>query len=274
MPTIAIESLADSRLDLYRDLRASNLTRASGRFVVEGMLLVERLLDSAWPTESVVCCEEFVPRIASRIRPETPLYLLPRRLMSELVGFQFHRGILASGRRRPPVPLAALYDSGRKERSTLVICPNVRDPENLGAIIRSAAAFGCSGVLLGETCSDPFTRRVMRTSMGAVFQVPIVEALQAGYDLPRLKEMGYEIIGAALDAAATPLPAACRPPRLALMVGNEAEGIDPLGRSFCDRLVTLPMAAGTDSLNVAVATGVFLYHFCVVAPPVPSVGPP
>lgn len=267
MNVIRLTALDDPRLDVYRDLRASNLTRMSGRFVVEGMLLTERLLASAWRTESVVCCEEFVETLAARMRPETPLYVVPRPLISELVGFNFHRGVLASGWRKPAVALREILNPARADAtSTLVICPNVRDPENLGAILRSAAAFGCEAVLLGSTCPDPFSRRVTRTSMGAVFQVPLVESLQPEYDLRQLKEeLGYEIVGAALDPTAVPLPAATRPPRLAIMFGNEAEGIDSDCLRFCDRLVTLPMAAGTDSLNVAVAAGVFLYHFCIVA---------
>lgn len=273
MPTIPIHSLDDPRLAIYRDLRSSNLTRAAGRFVVEGMLLVERLLASTWPVTSIVACDEFTPQLAAQAAPETDIYTVSRKQISELVGFQFHRGVLACGIRRPPRALIEILappaaGTSANRQSTIVICPAVRDPENLGAIIRSAAAFGCEAVLLGPTCPDPFSRRVTRTSMGSVFQIPLVESLQYGYDLTQLKEeLGFTLVGAVLDPAATPLAEATRPARLALVFGNEAEGIEADCLRFCDRLVTLPMSGGTDSLNVAVAAGVFLYHFCAVARP-------
>jgi tRNA G18 (ribose-2'-O)-methylase SpoU len=255
-------SLSDSRLDLYRNLNQANLTRQSGRFIVEGWLLVERLLASGWGVESVVASEDFVERVAALAPPATLILELPRPEMKALVGFDFHRGVLACGRRRASRPLAELLPLGDAP-ATVVVCPEVSDPENLGSILRSAAAFGVQAAVLGSRCADPFSRRVVRTSMGTVFALPIVESRAIEQDLATLRDpLGCELVATVLDASAESLPDFRRVARTALLFGNEAAGLEEEIVAVCQRRVTLPMRLGTDSLNVSVAAGIFLYHFC------------
>ena len=265
MPRIPIHDLDDPRLSDYRALPRSNLTRHAGRFIAEGRLLVERLAASRFPLISVVCSSSDLHRLPEGLPEELPVYVLPKRQVSELIGFQFHRGMLACGKRQANPMLAELHAT-ELASPIVVVCPQVVDPTNLGAIIRNGCAFGVGGLLLGPGCADPYSRRVIRVSMGNCWQLPIRESPNLAEDLQTLRqEAAFEIVGTVLDPTAEPLVSAGRTRRLALLFGSEGHGLTPDWIQLCDRTVTLPMQRNTDSLNVAVATGVMLYHFTTVA---------
>ena len=265
MPSVLINSIDDPRLAPYRNLKETNATRWAGRFIAEGEKLVRRLLASDFPVESILVGRRFETRFAPLIPPEVPLWIVPDELIDSLVGFNFHRGILAAGLRRPAIALEQLAPPGRPV--TLVVCPNVQDPENLGAILRIAAAFGCDGVIVGRGGADPFSRRVLRVSMGAGLRVPVVESPDIEADLRRVGgELNVELAATVLDPLAEPLANARRQERLALLFGGEGHGLEPRIVALAHRRITIPMQGGTDSLNVAVAAGIFLHHFAASGP--------
>lgn len=261
MPEFTITTLDDPRLDPFRDLKQPRSIPAD-TFIAEGEKLVERLLESSWQTESILGTEAALARFRSRIPTDVPIYVTTTPLISHLIGFQFHRGILACGRRPAPPSLESLCRRpARTTSAVLVLCPSLRDPANLGTIIRTAAAFGAVGVVVGHAGTDPFSRRVLRTSMGTVLRLPIVQTDDWPAVLDTLHKHEFETIATVLDDAAEPLDRARRPQRVAILLGNEDAGLpDELVR-VCQRKVTLPMAEGVDSLNVAIAAGIVLYHF-------------
>lgn len=261
MPFIHLTSLDDPRLETFRYLKDTNRTRWTGRFIAEGDKLVRRLLASDFPIESVLLSERFVPQWQALLPPDLPALVVPDELIEPLVGFNFHRGILACGRRKPPVSLAELLPPDKVV--TLVVCPEVQDPENLGSILRLAAAFDVEGVLVGQGSADPFSRRVLRVSMGAALRVPVVESHDITADLRRLAgPLAVELVATVLDPTAEPLARAARSKRLALLLGSEGHGLRPEWIAACARQITIPMPGEVDSLNVAVAAGILLYHFC------------
>jgi tRNA G18 (ribose-2'-O)-methylase SpoU len=267
MPHIPITDLADSRLDPYRDLTTKNLTRKSGLFIAEGEKVVERLIASDFGVASLLVEPDLVPRFASKLSPETPLYVVSREQMVAIAGFHFHRGVLACGARKP-------LDAWRTQLppldrpATIVVCPDVQDPTNLGSILRSSAAFGADAVLAGPLTADPFSRRVLRVSMGAAFRVPIGECDDLARGLEWLRdEQGFELVGTVCDPAAEDLARFCRPPRVALLFGSEGHGLGQEWIDLCGRKVTIPMSGATDSLNVSVAAAVTLYQITRVPLP-------
>ena len=263
-----IETIDDPRVAAYRGLKDRTL-RGEGVFVTEGRLLTLRLLESHYGVESVLAAERCAEEFAGRVPESTPLYVAPERLLREIVGFKFHRGVLACGRRREPMGLDDLLASrGGDEALTLIVCPEVTDRENLGSILRIAGGFGLGGVVLGRECCDPLSRRVLRVSMGAALVVPIVWSADLPTDLRRLKEHGgVELWATVLDDSAEPLRRVRRPRRLALLFGNEACGLGERWLGVCDRRVTIPMDRRTDSLNLAVAAGIFVYALTRDPPP-------
>ena len=100
----------------------------------------------------------------------TPVYVAEADVIAEVIGFDLHRGVIAAADRRPPVELGRLLDATNR----LAVLEGLNDPENLGAIARAAAAFSVDGVLVDPTCTDPYSRRTVRVSMGEVLKLPVV----------------------------------------------------------------------------------------------------
>jgi tRNA G18 (ribose-2'-O)-methylase SpoU len=274
MPQIDVSSLDDPRLEPYRNLKDTNRTRWANIFIVEGEKLTRRLIASRFPVESVLLGRRFVEQLGPLVPPDVPTFVVPDELVEPLVGYNFHRGILACGRRLPGPRLEALATVDdranhgapasvtRSVTSTLavIVCPDVQDPVNLGSILRIANAFGADGVLIGRGAADPFSRRVLRVSMGAALRVPIVETEDMIAALDTLRALDVQLLATVLAVDAEPLNTFARPPRFALLLGSEGHGLSPEMIARSDHRLTIPMRAGVDSLNVAVAAGIFLHH--------------
>ncbi len=271
---ILINSLDDPRLAPYRHLKRTNDTRRAGLFVVEGEKLVERLLASRYQVHSLLLGRRYGERTSLRLPDRCPVFLLDDRLIEELIGFNFHRGALACAHRAELGGRAAyqqVLDAACAEPSertvVVVVCPDVHDPENLGSILRSCAGLGATAVVAGNHSADPLSRRVLRVSMGASLELPVWRAADVDRALTELAERwGFARLAAVLDRDAEELRAVRPMARAALVLGSEGPGLDPRWRALCDRSVAIPMQSGTDSLNVAVAAGILLYHFCLGSP--------
>ena len=172
-----ISSLDLPELAPYRTMRRSAEHEAQGIFIAEGDKVVRRLLESRFETMSVLLPEKqldaFRPLLEAR--PENlTVYLADRNLLEALIGFVFYQGVLAVGKIPPP---ASLDEILRKSHAPqlLVAVDEVSNAENIGALARNCVAFGATALIVGETSSSPFLRRAVRNSMGAIFQLPVVE---------------------------------------------------------------------------------------------------
>jgi tRNA G18 (ribose-2'-O)-methylase SpoU len=160
--------------------------------------------------------------------------------------------------RPAPAPVESLLPA-----QTLVVLPEVRNVENLGLIIRTAHGLGVDGLLLSGKGCDPYARRVIRVSVGSVFGLPIARSADLGADLCRLKdEHGFTLIAAVADADATPIHTFRRTgdQGVAVVFGNEPDGLSDVWAGLCNARVTIPMKPGVDSLNLAVAAGIILHR--------------
>lgn len=258
MPILEISKLDDPRLVVYRNIKVTNETRYRDEFVVEGPKLLDRLIASRFPIVSVLAENHRADAIAARVAADVPIFAAPPGLIRELIGFAFHQGVLASGR-RDSWPWSEFAPGGRL---TLVACPDVKNPENLGSIFRLADVFGVDGVLLGRSCPDPFSRRVLRVSMGFALSRPAWVCPDLAVQCERLRrESGFELLAAVATEGVEPFDDRPRPERLVLVLGNESSGLDEDWLDRCDRRLTIPMRPGAESLNVAVAAGILLHHF-------------
>ena len=263
MPQIRIDDLADPRLEIYCNLKATNATRYSGLFVLEGEKLLDQLLNSAlYPVHSVLTTERKVAEIAPKLDPDVPLYVVTQERISALVGYNFHQGVLACGKERAwpsPLELAQLALK-RSDRLTFVVCPAVQNPENLGAIVRISDVFGVDAVLAGPDCPDPLASRVLRVSMGTVLRLPVCRVANLEQSLIQLQnELNVELVATVTDPAVEKLGQFRRANRMALLLGNESSGLTEDWVNRCPRKLTIPMRPDAESLNVSVATGVILF---------------
>lgn len=256
----------DPRLDDYRALgdpdRRRRVEREGGYFVVEGVLALERLLGLPdWSVRSVLV----LPRLAERLAPQldaagVPVLVAGADVLRGVVGFDLHRGALASVDRRDPAPV----DAGRLAGTTrLVVAEGLNDHENLGALYRNAAAFGVDAVLLDPRCADPFYRRSVRVSLGHVLAVPTLRAGELPAGLDALHELGVTTL-ALTPTGGTDLrdldPGDLGGGPVAVVVGAEGPGLTEATLAAAHHRVRIAMAPGVDSLNVATATAVALHH--------------
>lgn len=252
LPPLDILDADDPRVADYRQLKERWLNAEGGRFVAESERVVRRLLGSGLRVHSVLLTEARLATLADALGGPFPVYRAPQPLLDRIAGFHVHRGCLAVGER----PAQAEIPGGAR---TLVVLEDLTDVDNLGAIARHAAAFGADALLLSPRCADPFYRKSIRVSLGAVFGLPILRLARWPEDLERVRADGVSLVAAVLDPDATPLAGFQRPARAAILLGAEGPGLSPAARALCDHRVTIPMSPGADSLNVATAAAIFLY---------------
>jgi tRNA G18 (ribose-2'-O)-methylase SpoU len=249
---IPIDDVDDPRLADYRELKERRLDAQSGRFVAESERVVRRLLGSGLRVCSVLLTAPRLATLADALDGSYPVYLASQEQLDRIAGFHVHRGCLAVGERPAPAPLP-------RDARALVVLEDLTDVDNLGAIARHAAAFGADALVLSPRCADPFYRKAIRVSLGAVFSLPVVRLERWPEELDRLRAGGVSLVAAVLEPAAVPLARFAAPKRFALLLGAEGPGLSAAALARCDHRVTIPMSPGADSLNVATAAAIFLY---------------
>ena len=247
---------ADPRLADYLELTDPEARRHRERdvlFVAEGVTAIERLLDSGHRVRSIVVTPNALARFAGRLdRVDAPVYLVSKAVLAAAVGFELHRGAIAAADRRP---LPSIADAVRDARRIAVL-EGLNDPENLGAIARSARALGVDALVIDPTCIDPYYRRTVRVSMGEVLYLRVARAASWPGDLDVLADAGVETWALTPDRSAEPIWSLDVPPRVALMLGAEGPGLSTAALARADRRVRIPIAADVDSLNVGHAAAV------------------
>src|SRR6266545_5707991 len=172
-----IETLELPELAPYRTMRRQWEHRQEGLFVAEGEKVVRRLLESDFTVVSLLLPEkwlrEFEPLIRSRPE-EIRAYVAEKRLLEQLTGFSMYQGILAVGTIPERATLEIVLKSSERPR-LFVAVEGLSNAENLGVVVRNCGAFGVDALLVGETSSSPYLRRAVRSSMGVIFRLPVVE---------------------------------------------------------------------------------------------------
>ena len=195
--------------------------------------------------------------IIARLDPRTPVYAASQPVLDAVVGFHIHRGVLAIGRRPPEAQAAALI-AGLPARATVLALFGIGNHDNMGGLFRNAAAFGAGAVLLGADCCDPLYRKSIRVSVGAALTMPFARFAPDDDPIAVLRQAGFEPI--ALSPSGRERLSDLKPPaRAAVLLGAEGPGL-PAELMDRARTVSIPMSAGWDSLNVAVAGGIVLHH--------------
>ncbi|MEV8025151.1 TrmH family RNA methyltransferase [Microbacterium sp. NPDC080220] len=260
MTTTRIDDPADPRLSDYRDLTDTALRRvaepAGGLYIAESAKVISRAVAAGHRPRSLLVQEKWLDD-ALPLAGDAPVYVVPDTVAEQVTGFAVHRGALAA-MHRPALPdPAALLEGAR----TVVVLEDIVDHTNVGAAFRAAAALGADAVLVSPRCGDPLYRRSVRVSMGTVFQVPWTRLPEWHAASPLFAAAGIHLAALALAEEAVPLDAfaAARPERLAVLMGSEGEGLSAAALAAADTIVTIPMAGGVDSLNVASAAAVALW---------------
>ncbi len=270
MKIIEIQDLQDPRLDVFARLKEPQLRHYfepfGGIFIAESPKVTLRAMEAGCQPLSLLIDVNQVDQDTWRVLEECqdiPTFSGPSEVISSLTGIPMTRGLLCC-MRRPDLPRVEDLCSSLKR---IVVLENVTNPTNVGAIFRSAAALGMEAVLLDHASSDPYYRRASRVSMGTVFQVPWTRLHTRKRDQEEhysrlLHKLGFKLAAMALTDQARPIddPALLNEDKLAVIMGNEGEGLPEETLDQCDYTVIIPMKNGVDSLNVAAASAVAFWQ--------------
>lgn len=256
----AITDPGDPRIEAYRDIRERDLVRRHGHFIAEGKTVLQVLVaQKRFPVQSLLVLENRIAGIADMIAAlpgAVPVYSAAQPVMDAIAGFHMHRGILAVA--RIPGEIGRLPEPFPASWTNVLVLSGISNHDNMGSIFRNAAAFGVDAILLDPECCDPLYRKAIRVSVGGVLRVPFFRS--ASMDEAVATLAGNDFSVAALSPAGRTDITDWRPaPRQALVLGSEGHG---LAKEWLDRLETLSieMAPGFDSLNVATAGAVALHR--------------
>ena len=257
-----VDSLDLPELAPYRTMRRHHDHIQQRIFVAEGDKVVRRLLESSFTVVSALMPQKWVGELESllKARPEDiPVFIAPKDQLEQIIGFSMYQGVMAVGRFPAPVPLETILQKSARPHLLLAL-EGLTNAENLGVIVRNAAAFGVHALIIGETCSTPYLRRSVRNSMGTIFKLPVVEPPNFVETLRQLRETGVRCIAADGRSKQTTLARCDLTGDCCIILGSEGYGLSPAVLEVCHEAVAIPMANGVDSLNVGNAGAIFLYE--------------
>lgn len=256
-----VEELGKERLRVIRALQTKKGRERQGRTVIEGVRLLETALAAGVQPELVL----YSPKLLRSDRGEQLLQAMlaagvrthpvDERTLARVAATETPQGVLAV----VAVPAAPLEQLLAQERPFLLAIDGLQDPGNLGTMLRTAAAVGASGVLLGKGAVERTNPKALRAAMGATFLLPVAEQVDLPLALAELARRDVPVV-AGDPAAETSLFDSRLSPPVAVVVGGEANGLSQGVRSVVTRRLRIPMAPGVESLNAAVAAALLLYE--------------
>lgn len=267
---IEITDFHAPELDVYARLTENQLLNLPdsehGLFIAESPRVIERALDAGYIPVSFLLERKHIDGEAKNMIARCegiPVYTADFEVLTRLTGFKLTRGALCAMHRPALLDLRTVCAGARR----IAVLENVMNPTNVGAIFRNAAALNLDAVILTPACSNPLYRRAVRVSMGTVFQIPWTffdRELpdQPPADVGVLKELGFVTVAMALEADSLSVtdPRLKSAEKLAIVLGNEGDGLAADTIHACDYTVRIPMKHGVDSLNVAAASAIAFWE--------------
>lgn len=249
---------------IIKDIRALALKKFRDRdkvFLAEGLKLVLDALDAGWKIRTLIYAKAgrgnaLVEKAAARTVAAGALVLeVPEKILGAITRRDNPQMVAAVFEQR----LSQLADIKPTDGDVWVALDRVRDPGNLGTIIRTVDAVGAKGVILVGDTTDPFSLETVRATMGSLFSVPLARAREDEF-LAWGKGTGARLVGTHLEGAVDYRTVDYTGGPVVLVMGNEQQGLPPSLAQACDALVRIPQAGKADSLNLSIATGVMLYE--------------
>jgi len=256
-----MKHISSSQNDIYKgfkNLLAKKHRTQQGLFLIEGVRLVRHVMERGWPLRDLILDMREADRIELRELADSAeslgiqVIVLEGELFEALSETVHSQGCLGVAKmpELAPRPL---------EGSLFLALDQIRDPGNLGTMLRTADAAGVNGVLLSKGCVEPFNEKVVRSTMGSLFDVPLVQCSDFAETLTAFREQGFEIAAAVLEDSEDYAHYDWSKPTL-LVIGNEAEGISEEIQALATRRLRIPIRGGAESLNAAIAAGVILFE--------------
>lgn len=247
-----ITSTQNEKYKHFKALKQKKERNLTNQFTVEGVKSVLDAINAKANIVSILVSEGFYSGIEFSY-PNTDIFIISENLFPALSTTETPSGIIA------------VLEQNKKKNLNFdiekpyIYCDSVRDPGNLGTIIRTADAAGFGGVILSPDCADIYNPKVVRSSMGSFFHIPIIQAFDYS-KLEDLKKQGFYIFAGILDNDTVEYTDTDMTKPLIIAVGNEANGISNELIKMTDVKVKIPIAGSAESLNVAVASSILMYE--------------
>jgi TrmH family RNA methyltransferase len=255
-----ISSASNPRVKEWAKLLDRKYREREGKFLLEGVHLVKEALDAGWPLEVVAFDEgsgvlsAFEEHLDGEGRESLPWIPVSPEIIMKCSETDTPQPIFAVALKRPP-QRELLFGT---KHSLVVVLDGVQDPGNVGTIVRSAAASGATAVVLGKGTADLYNSKTIRSTMGALFHVPVLEA-DLSVLLPQAKEQGVKISGTSLQSSKSCYDYDFRR-SVWLVFGNEGNGMSSSVSELTDDNLIIPMTGRAESLNVAMAATILLFE--------------
>lgn len=245
-------------MKLLRSLQKAKERRRQGVFLAEGARLITEALDVRWPLVAAAVCPELLGPpgrpVAERLRTGSwPCYEMTERAFRALSAEQEPQGVAVAATQR----LARLKDLRPRPTEVVVVAWELRDPGNMGSLIRTAEFLGCRGLVAVGDCVDLFEPKTVRATAGAVFRLSLTAATSEEL-LLWAREAGVHLVASAAQGGRAPGDLGPRGP-VALIVGSEAHGLPAEVKEQAEESVTIPRRGGVESLNAVVAAGICIH---------------
>lgn len=256
---IKLSSKENSEIKRLTCLLSSRKERErTGLFVVEGLRIAADAARAAGGVESAFFSEDAMERHPEDCRAIAALaekvYLLSNSLSQRIGDTKTPQGVFCICRR--PKPDLSVFDG----KGRYIMLSSLQDPGNVGTVIRTACALGLSGVILSADCPDVYSPKVLRSTMGGVFGIPLWVTADLPAAMERLRAGGCLVAAAALTPDAKPISAQSMAGVGCVAIGNEGNGLTREMIDACDRCIILPMAQPGQSLNAGVAASIFMWE--------------
>jgi TrmH family RNA methyltransferase len=250
-----ITSPQNLQVKRWKKLLTKKGRKNQGTYLVEGVHLLQEAIKTGTVIEAIIMEEgkQSADHVLSSLEDRVPIYQLPFNLFSQLTETEQSQGIIAEVQ----MPQWDMEQQVKKSKR-IVVLDEVQDPGNLGTILRTASAAGVDLVVLGKGTVDVWNSKVIRSTMGALFRLPIVEADLFEW-IPKLKETGMEVVGTSPHFGVYSFDYKF-PERVAIVLGNEGKGINEGLLKMMDQAMMVPMFGVTESYNVSITTGMILYE--------------
>lgn len=251
-----IESLQNNLIKKLVSLKQKKSRQKYKLFLVEGIRFINEIPNN-WEVEQYVVSESFEKKYLDKIKQlksKSKVYTVTDSIFKSISDTDTPQGIIATCIQKNFNISDVICDN-----AFLIIADNLQDPGNLGTIIRTADAAGATGVLLSQNTVDLYNPKTLRATMGSIFHIPIIQNIDISETILDLKSNNITVIASSLKATTTPYLVNLKK-SVAVIVGNEANGVDENILNKADVLVKLPLVGRAESLNVSVASGILLYE--------------
>ena len=229
-------------------------------FLIEGIKIVEECIDNNYPITNIVYSDElFNVRggevLFNKIKSYDGLINIPDKLYKDISDTENPQGILAVAK----FEVNSIENIKVKKNPFILLLDQVQDPGNIGTIIRTADAFGIDGIIVTKGCVDIYNPKVVRSTMGSIFRVPVYHELDGIATIDRFKREGMKIYSTSLEESKYIQNINFKDASM-LIIGNESKGVSKSLGSLADELIKIPMIGEAESLNVAIASSIIMYE--------------